>query len=528
MGAPSKRAKKIRSASEFDLVALSSEIRPPKATTGLYSWDLDAIRAARDAQMMGRFFLPARLAEATRTDYAIFASFLNRLAPQRGLPVTLVPPIDSARALRVLAEATALFGQRGVGIHPDTLADIDGTMANHGVAFGINVMTTRDDGSRIDVEHKSWPIEFVRWDPTERAFKTQVEGCPEECIIHGDGRWTIYQQHEWEPWKHGAILAIAILWADHAFGVRDRAKASTSHGNAKVVGTMPEGVALQTELGALTAEAAGFMELLRSVASVEAPVGVKPFGSTLDYITNNSTAWQIFKEIIDSGDRAADRVYLGHDVSATAAGGDAVGYLFGVRNDIVEGSLRAIERGIRTGVIEPWCALNFGDSTLVPDRLYLMPDADEDARRKSLADRTKAFYDAIEAAKKNSFEITPLYLEAIANDFGVKVPTLPAETSRAPTITLAPTDIAKVVRVNEARASAGLGPLLLISGAADPDGNLTVSAFAAKQDAAAQAPAPPIGGSPMPNGVAPPAVPLPAGSTPAQANGAAKQPLPVQ
>jgi hypothetical protein len=501
MGAPSKRAKKTRSANEFDLVRLAAEIRPPKASSGLFSWDLDAIRGARDAQMRGAFALPARLVQATRTDYAIFASFLNRLAPQRGLPVELIAPNDSARAERVTAEAAALFGPRGVGIHPDTLADIDGTLANHGVAFGINVVTPRDDGSRVDIEHRSWPIEFVRWDMTVRGFRTRVEGLEEETICHGDGRWVIYQQHEHDPWTHGAILAVALLWADHAFGVRDRAKASNTHGNAKIVGTMPESVALQeADSGKLTPEATAFLHLLRDVASADTPVGIKPFGSTLDYITNASSAWQIFKEIIDSGDKAADRVYLGHDITVSGAGGDAVGYLFGVRNDIVEGSLRAIERGLRTGVIEPWAAMNFGDSSLAPDRVYMLPDADEDARRKSLGDRTNAFHAAIEAAKKNSFDVTEKYVKDLADEFGIIAPPLPvATTSSKPTVTLAPTDVARVVSVNEARASAGLGPLLGINGQPDPDGRLTVEEFSAKKAAAASAPpgAPP-GAPPMP------------------------------
>jgi hypothetical protein len=150
----------------------------------------------------------------------------------------------------------------------------------------------------------------------------------------------------------------------------------------------------------------------------------------------------------------------------------------------------------------------------------LMPDTDEDARRKSLADRTKAFYDAIQSAKANGFEVSPEYLKKLADDFGVIEPTLPSETARAPTVTLAPTDVAKVVLVNEARASAGLGPLVK-GGVADPDGFLTVSAFAAKQDSLASAPPPVTISPPTTNGVGPPQVPtLPA----AKANGAPPQP----
>lgn len=510
MGAPSKRAKKTRVSSDFDLIRLAAEMRPPKVSTGLYAWDLDSIRSARDDQMRGHFERPARLAEATRTDYAIFSAFLNRLAPQRGLPIALKPPNNSARAARVVSEAEALFGKNGVGIHPDTLTDIDGTLANHDVAFAVNVVTPREDGSRIDFEVKTWPIEFVRWDPTRRAFRARVEGGVEETICHGDGRWIVFQMHEHEPWKHGAILSAGMLWADHALGLRDRSHAGTIRGNGKYVGTLPEGIALQDSEGKLSPEAAAFVQLMRDLASVESPVGLKPFGAVLDLIVDNSQGWQIFKEIIDGGDKAADKIYLGRDVTVASAGGDGVKYLFGVRDDLVEGTCSAISRGLLTGTIEPWAALNYGDSSLAPSREYLLPDADQDARRKSLAERTQAFHAAIEAAKKNGFDVTPEYVTALAADFGITAPTLPASTNRAPTITLAPTDVAKVVLVNEARASAGLNPLLLPGGATDPDGLLTVEEFSAKKSKAANLPAivavPPQGQT-APPGAPPSALP---------------------
>jgi phage gp29-like protein len=431
MGATSKRAKKIRSAREFDLVRLAAEIRPQKFLSGVYAWDLDMIRTARDAQAIGNFRLSAPLATAQRCDYALFVAALNRLAPQRGLPVRIDPPNDTARALRVADEAEALFGARGVGIHPDSLADINLQLADHGVAFGVNVHTPRADGSRVDIEMKAWPIQWVWWDSVRQAFRTRTES-GEETITHGDGRWVVIKQHELEPWKFGATLSTATVWADHAFGVRDRAKASTAHGNAKIVGTMPPEVPMQTDDGELTRDAAAFLELLKSIASVDMPVGIKPNGAVLDYIVNNSQAWQIFKEIIESNDKAASKIYLGQDDTTTSVGGDGVKFLFGVRNDIVEGDLRAIERGIRTGVIEVWTAINYGDSTLAPDRTYLMPDADEDARRTSLSDRTKAFFETIKAAKEAGFPITQAYVDGLAKDYGVRAPQLVIAPVAAP------------------------------------------------------------------------------------------------
>jgi phage gp29-like protein len=428
MGAPSKRAKKIRVAKDFDLVALAAELRTPKVSSGLYAWDLTSIRAARDEQMLGYFQQPARLVEATRTDYAIFASFLNRLAPQRGLPIR-IEPAGGARGARIASEAEALFGRKGIGIKRDTLADIDGCLANHGVAFAVNVVTPREDGSRVDFEVKYWPIEFVRWDPVCRSFKTLTENGGYETITHADGRWIVFQEHESEPWKFGAILPLALVWADHAFGVRDRAKSSNAHGNAKWVGALPEGVPLEDETGQLTREGKAFLQLLRDVASADMPVGIKPFGATVDYIVNNSTQWQIFKEIIDSGDKSADRVYLGHDSEADSVGGDMVSYLFDVRNDIVEGALRAIETGLREGTIEPWAAINFGDSTFAPERCYLMPDADQDARLKSLGERYKLFHDTIAQAITNKFDVTQDYVNKLAKEFDITAPTLPVISS---------------------------------------------------------------------------------------------------
>lgn len=52
-----------------------------------------------------------------------------------------------------------------------------------------------------------------------------------------------------------------------------------------------------------------------------------------------------------------------------------------------------------------------------------------------------------------------------------------------PQITLAPTDAAQVVTVNEARAGLSLGPLALPDGKSDPDGFLSMAQFRAKQEA---------------------------------------------
>jgi hypothetical protein len=517
MGRPSKRAEKIRNESEFDSARLQRELAIPKTGTSLTpSWSLADIFRAREAQMSGKFQLAARAAESMRTDDALFVAYGNRLAPQRCIQVEIVSATEKGKALSVAKEAEALFGVDGVGIESGALDDINGCLVNHGVAFGVNVMLPREDGSRVDILHRYWPIEFVRWDPILKMFVTRVDpdtaapgdllpksaaaggmgslGTYEIPIIHGDGRWTIYTNHAVDPFKQeAAILPALAVWARHAFALRDWAKGSVAHGNAKIVGEMPEGVALQTANG-LTPEAAAMIALLRDLASGDTPVGLRPAKSKTDFITNTSSAWQVWSELIGNGEKAAARIYLGTDGTLGTQGGAPgidISELFGVAVTKVKGDLGCIQRSFGEGVIQPWAALNFGDSSLAPTRRYMIPDADEDAWHAAIAARRKAFNDDIAQMRSNGFVIDQDVIDVLALEHDVTAPTLPvieADAPKAPTIALAPTDLASVVTVNEARASAGVSPLLLADGSPDPDGNLMIEQYRAKQAALAAAP----------------------------------------
>ena len=498
MGARSKKARKIRRAGEFDLASLTSPIVLPRVNQHAYSWSLEEIRAARDDQMRGHFYQPARMAEGFRTDSAIFTALTNRLAPLRCLPVAM-KAARGARGDVIAAEADGLFGQTGVGITSDTIADAEGCLAVHGVAFALNSPIPREDGSRVDWFTQTWPIEWVRWDPITRGFVTRADvdgGLPEVPIVHGDGRWVIFQQHELEPWKHGALLSLALVWARHAFAGQDWAKGSQAHGNAKVIGELPTGIPIKSP------EGEAFLVLLRAMWESDLPVGIRPAGAKTEFVTNGSTNWQVWKELMDNAEKAAARILLGTDGILGSQGGAPgvdISELMGVATTRIQGDVGAIERGILTGVIEPWTAVNFGDSSLAPSRQYLMPDPDEEARHDALAKRQKAFFESIEQIKSIGFDLTQELVDSIAESYGVQPPALPAASKKAPSIALAPIDIARVVKVNEARASAGLDALTLPGGALDPDGMLTVEEYSEKKKAAAaQATPPPAAAPPAP------------------------------
>jgi hypothetical protein len=428
MAAKTKRAQKVRGADEFDTGRLARSLAIPKGSgVALTSWTLAQIFSARDDQLRGHFLQPARMAESMRTDDALSVAHEGRLAPQRCIKVEMVPA-KGARGLPVASEADALFGQHGVGLNADTVASIHSCLTDHDLAFATCTAAPRGDGSRIDTVVNAWPIEHVRWDAYERCYKTRTADGIEETIVHGDGRWVVFQRYEQDPFKHATLLAAALVWARHAYAIRDWAKGSVAHGSAKVIGALPDGVALQDSSGALTADASALADALRAIATSDSAVVVKPAGSTIEFLTSNSTAWQVWERLVLNAEAAAARIYLGTDGTLGSKGGAPgvdVQALFGVASTKVEGDLACITSGLQTGVIEPWCAMNFGDSALAPTRRYMLPDADADAARASEEKRTIAFFDEIDRTAKR-FEVTQKDVERIAKKHGVDAPMLKA------------------------------------------------------------------------------------------------------
>lgn len=445
--AASKRAKVVRERGDFDLRELESILKPPMRGAGGGSWSIEEIVAARNQQMAGRFRMAARLAESMGADDALFVARQNRLAPVQALGVEIIPS-KSGRGDKIADEAEALFGVNGIAISSETMKTVRANLVDHGVAFAaVSEWTPRADGSRVDPVVNAWPIEHVWWheiagcyvtpvrrldcdpDPTPGAMfgglgSTQMI----EPILHGNGRWIVFAKSELYPHRlDAAVLPAGMVWARHAFANRDWAKGSSSHGNAKVVGELPADTALTDAEGNLTQEAVKFLALVQAVASQDSPAGIRPAGSKIDYVTNSSRAWEVWKELSENAERAAARIYLGTDGTLGAQGG-APGVdlqaLLGVATSAIQGDLACIEQRLQSGLVCPWTAINFGDDKLAPTRHYTYPDPDEAAVRKDFADRNAAFLAAIKAAQDARFVITPDYVAALADKYGVPVPTL--------------------------------------------------------------------------------------------------------
>lgn len=448
-----------RSADEFDrgAAAVQAPRRFPGATAFASRDDALAwIRSARDAQIAGRFAEPVRLARAMRTDDALYTAYHARVSPQRVVASRLVPQASSR------GESVAAKAREHCVASRDVLQGIAGTRANHGLAIGRVVWEPNDAGTVVGFRLTEWPLEFVRENSSTGAIETQTLEHGIVPITHGDGHWIVFKKFDERPWLHeAAVLPGSFVYAAHADGIADWAGASRAHGLAKVMGTLPQGVAMRESDGVtLTAEAAAYLNMLADLVSGEASAGMHAFGGDAEFLANGSTAWQIFSELILNRERAAARIYVGTDAYLGSVGdapGVDIAVLFGVASTKLQGDLDSDSSALTTGLYQPWTAVNYGDSTYAPRHEYLAPDPDKAKRDAQNADAHDRLMTAIEQRRANRLVVDQEVVNELAARFGVEpAPTVAEANETTSTVNLAPTDIAKVVRVSEARASQGL------------------------------------------------------------------------
>lgn len=447
--------------------------QPRTRLSGVGSWTIESILATRQAQMRGHLARPAALAVSLKSDAAIYSALLNLLAPHRGLPRAVHGPESANQTIRAEAEMT--FARDTTALCPAALADAFEALALHGLGVMTIDWKTREDGTRCDPVVSAWPAECIDFEEhTNRLVALTDEG--RVPIVHGDGKWIVVHEHEQRPWTWGALVPLSLLYADRQFGVRDRSRSAESHGDDKWIGTLPEGVPISSPMGQ------GMLDELVKLYDARR-VMIKPFGSEVERVEAMAQNWQIFKELIESCDRDAQKILLGQDGTMSNAGGNYIKSwgLFGVRNDIVEAQLSAMSRALTTGLLRPWSMINFGRWDRLEYR-WLIPDADDDARREAIAKRYTDFFAIVKEMRESGCVVDQSTFDRLGTSLGLEtVPNL-ADASPAGAAFYAYELEGGVVTIDEVRASKGLPPL------PNGRGQLTVPEARA---AAANAPSPP-------------------------------------
>jgi hypothetical protein len=448
---------RLRVSEEFrNALALSA----PRREAPVTSWSVESIRQARDAQMRGDFKLPVKLAAAMRTDDAMFIAYHNRIAPHAAIATELrAAPGARGEPIKNKALSSCIVG-RGV------LQGICGTLADHGIAIGYIEQETNEDGTRVDFRLTEWPLEHVKYNESTEQLETRIrDGLPTEPIVHGNGRWVVFKKFNVKPWQQEAcLLPGALLFAVHAESIKDWAAAANTHGQAKIIGELPEGWSLQDDdSGELTQEAQAFLAMMQDIVSGEVGAGIMPHGAKADFVSNGSTAWQVFTEIVNNREKAAARIYLGTDAILGSVGGAPgvdIAQLFGVATTKIQGDFTCIEQALRTGFFEPWTAINEGDSRYAPTLVYLLPDVDAAKKTAEYDENLTKLLARVKELKEQGMIVDQPVIDRLAKIYNVTpAPVLAPVAGKTPAIVPAPTDFAKAVRVKEVRAAGGLDPI---------------------------------------------------------------------
>jgi hypothetical protein len=455
----SQKLKPLRHRGEFDTAQLTQRVDVPTVPSRAFSWTLEDIYGARARQQEGNFLQPVKLVESFPTDDALFTAMQNRLDPIASMDVELEAAAGTTKAGSIAGEADVLFGNGGTALSKDTERSINQDLANHGLAIGVNQWCERQGSGRIDVVHRHWPLRDVCWDELTERFLANVTADQEPPpttapahrssgrlitqvpIVHGDGRWVVYRKQEHHPWQFdAACLPGALVWARHAFPTRDWMSSSETHGNHNWVGTLPPSVPLQQRSEedpdkiVLTPEAQAMLDLMADLAGLQRSYGVIPNGAGVDLKVDSSRVWEVFERLMTNAETAAARIWLGTDGTLGPKDGTP-GYdvvaLFGVAATKVQGDVGAITRGVKTGIIEPWGALNFGSSLHVPKRLYKVPNPDLQKAIEEHAANELAYATTVKARRDAGLEVTKKWLTELAKRLNVS-PARPADSVEAP------------------------------------------------------------------------------------------------
>jgi len=461
----------LRDPYDEDLRSTPGTLAQPPARS-VAKWTPDEIDGALTAADSGNLQRAADLVETIMTsDDRASGVLQTRTLGLLRLDLSFKGGSDQAR-IDLGGQADTPQAGDWYAMHPDAeLAQLMAWGITLGVGWAQRVPLPRKPGGRqlhrIETWHPRW---FWQNTFTEQWRVTHNTGVAD--VAAGDGQWISYQPYgRTRPWARGAWRALAFAWILKQFALHDRARFSEVYGTPMRVGISPEGATERMRTRWLAS-----LNNLGRDASLVLPPG---YDLKLLAIKAGEGGAALFDQQITWADRAIAVVLAGQIVTTEGTPGFNTGSIHEtIKADIIGFTASSTGSMLHEQSAQPWAGLAYGDRDAAP-----VPQWDttlpEDQERKAAAMRgvgdAISKLDEVLASSNLRVDATKLI-----ERFGIPVLQLAATEDKAPTIQLAPTDVAKVVRVNEARAGAGLGPL------PGTDGALTVDEFSKIKEAELQ------------------------------------------
>jgi hypothetical protein len=422
---------------------------PAATQTRWYMSDLEVAEIRTD---IGELALAARLMRSARRD-GIYAGVLStRTDGLVGLPKRFRGDEKIVAALEVGHQAVrSTFDEM---CPPDELS----SLAADGLELGVGV------AELVPVAGRDYPI-LVRLDPeflyyvwheNQWYYRSIFGPLP---ITPGDGRWVLHTPGgRMSPWQHGIWRAIgrAFVRKEHAALHKDNWEGKLA--NPARVAVAPQG-----------AGEAQKQSWFRKVMAwgVNTVFGLTP-GYDVKLLESNGRGWESFNTTIEQQNTEITIAVAGQTVTTDGGAGFQNSDIHkSIRADLIKKTADGLAYTLNTQVLPPFVLARWGENALA-NPVVVEWDTTPPKDRASEANSLVAVANALKGLTESLAQHGRTFdVDALALRFGIS--TVEVTEQSTPALTLAPTDLAKVVRVDEARESQGLPPI------GDDRGQLTLT-----------------------------------------------------
>jgi hypothetical protein len=279
-----------------------------------------------------------------------------------------------------------------------------------------------------------------------------------------EGEWTVGGEGDM-PHLDGAICSLDMEFTAGMLARRARSNLGVSAGKASPYGTMPQDVPVHTTDGngnPVQGPGEDAAETLAAMGS-EQMGALFPHGFVLDKFELTTTgAAEYFTTDLKDSLLMVSLAVMGHGGSLAKTDAQyrsEKGREVDVPEALTRRDVRALERAAN-GLFAMLAEENSGlPAERAPKLNGRLPDADQADRMKSEQERRENYLDELVKEKELGIPLTQEHADSLAWRYEVEPVVVPATPSNVARLDLAPTDLAKVVRVDEARASRDLPPI---------------------------------------------------------------------
>lgn len=460
----------------------------PQSQTRWYLRDLEGAEHAADT---GDLSQAARLMRSARKDGVYSGVLSTRTGGLVRLPKRFRGDDEIVATLKRDATDT-----RGVfdEMFPATELAL---LAADGLELGVGV------AELVEVVGREFPImvrldpEFLwyRWSENRWYYRSIAGMLP---ITPGDGRWILHMPGgRVAPWQHGLWRAVgrAYIRKEHALYHADNWEAKLA--NSARVAVSPQG-----------ASEAQKESWFRSVMAwgVNTVFGMTP-GYDVKLLESNGRGYQAFKQTIEDQNNEFVIAVAGQTVTTEGGAGFQNSDVHkSIRADLIKETADGLAYTINTQGLPAYIIDRFGEDALTPGAIVewdVTPPKDRNSEASALQVTAQAMeqltkslsthgmkldaralaiqfgipvveaeddeapdallFDvtlaaALDLAQQQGLRPTADAVRKIVERAGIELEDVPADVTQPRKIDLAPTDVAKVVRASEARASQGLPP----------------------------------------------------------------------